>query len=185
RGGQALDVATGTGELALELARHTSRVIGLDFCGEMMVPARAKIARAGLGDRVKLMVGDAMALPFEDNSFDCATTGFAMRNVTDIPGAFSEMRRVVKSGGRVACLEVARPDSAFVRRMHHCYFFHVVPLLGRLISGDAEAYVYLPDSSTRFPSPPRLAEIMENAGLRKVHYRKLGFGAVAVHWGIK
>lgn len=185
RHGYALDVATGTGELALELARHADRVVGVDFCGEMIVPAQAKVARSGLSQRVRLMVGDALALPFEDDSFDCATTGFAMRNVTDMGQAFSEMRRVIKPGGRVACLEVARPDSALIRGVHRFYFFRVVPLLGRLVSGEREAYVYLPDSSTRFPSPPRLAEIMENAGLRNVHFRKLGFGAVAVHWGTK
>ncbi len=129
--------------------------------------------------------GDALQLPFADNTFDCVTTGFAMRNVADIEGAFREMRRVLKPGGRLVCLEVGRPKYAIYRLFHGLHTRFVVPLLGRLIAGDADAYNYLPSSMGKFPPPAELARIMRKAGLRNVRYRQLTFGAVAVHRGTK
>ena len=113
------------------------------------------------------------------------TTGFAMRNVADIGKSFAEMYRVVKPGGRVVCLEVGRPNLFFARPFHALYTGRILPLLGKLVAGDAEAYTYLPNSMRRFPPPGELAEIMRSAGLRDVHYRQLTFGAAAVHWGLK
>jgi demethylmenaquinone methyltransferase/2-methoxy-6-polyprenyl-1,4-benzoquinol methylase len=108
-----------------------------------------------------------------------------MRNVTDIPAAFAEMCRVVKPGGRVVCLEVATPRNPLFRAGNYVYTRGLVPLLGRIIAGDADAYSYLPNSMGKFPAPARLAEIMEAAGLRQVRYRLLMLGSVAVHVGIK
>lgn len=185
-GGKALDVATGTGDIAIELAKvigPMGEVIASDFTLEMMFPGPGKAERAG--QKVKFLAADALRLPFEDNTFDCVTTGFAMRNVVDIKGAFEEMRRVTKPGGRVVCLEVAKPDVALIRFLHQFYFNNVVPVIGRTISGASEAYNYLPDSAKNFPPPEKLKEIMQQAGFRYVRYRRLGFGAVAVHTGIK
>ncbi|MEI6044604.1 MAG: bifunctional demethylmenaquinone methyltransferase/2-methoxy-6-polyprenyl-1,4-benzoquinol methylase UbiE [Chloroflexota bacterium] len=187
-GERALDVATGTGDIALALAHQVGsrgKVVGSDFCLEMMLPGPAKAAKAGVGGIVQFMAADAMRLPFASNSFEAVTTGFAMRNVTDIERAFSEMCRVVKPGGRVVCLEVARPRWAIIRWGHQLYFNRIVPMLGRLISGHGEAYTYLPESARNFPPPEELKRIMERAGLTQVSYRLYGLGAAAIHLGVK
>lgn len=187
-GGSALDVATGTGDIAIALAARTGprgRVIASDFSQEMMRPGPRKAAAAGVGSIVRFMAADALDLPFPDDTFDCVTTGFAMRNVTDIERAFHEMGRVTKPGGRIVCLEVAKPDFALVRFLHQCYFNQIVPLLGRIITGHGEAYRYLPESARNFPPPSALKAIMEHAGLRNVRFRRLSLGAVAVHTGTK
>jgi demethylmenaquinone methyltransferase / 2-methoxy-6-polyprenyl-1,4-benzoquinol methylase len=186
--GSALDVATGTGDIAIALAQRIGPrgvVIAADFSREMMRPGPGKAARAGVGAAVRFMTADALDLPFPDDTFDCVTTGFAMRNVTDIERAFREMRRVTKPGGRVVCLEVAKPGLPPMRFLHQMYFNHLVPLLGRIITGNGEAYRYLPESARNFPPPPALAAIMERAGLRAVRFRRLTLGAVAVHTGTK
>jgi demethylmenaquinone methyltransferase / 2-methoxy-6-polyprenyl-1,4-benzoquinol methylase len=183
RGGLALDVATGTGRIAAELARVGARAVGIDFSLEMMQQGRVDGAcRAG---GVYFAGADALELPFADATFDCVTTGFAMRNVVDIESAFREMARVVKPGGRVVCLEVGRPRFAPARVFHGLYTRKIIPVLGKLVAGDADAYTYLPCSMDRFPPPHELARIMRAAGLRDVSFRQLTFGAVAVHVGLK
>ncbi len=188
-GGMALDAATGTADIALELARQNGdgmgdgMVVGLDFCQEMMEVGQDKVAAAGA--RVRFVAGDMLHLPFPDNTFQAVTTGFAMRNVTDIPGTFAEMRRVVRPGGRVVCLEIARPGSLLFRPLFRLYFYRLVPLMGALISGQDEAYSYLPHSLTDFPAPDELAATMEEVGLRQVRYTRLNLGTVAVHVGVK
>lgn len=186
-GGIALDVATGTGDIAIAIAEKMGRgtVVASDFAREMMRPGPGKAAHAGVGRVVRFLAADALTLPFPDNTFDCVTTGFAMRNVTDIPRAFREMCRVTKPGGRVVCLEVAKPRFALVRAGHQVYFNRIVPLIGRVVTGNAEAYTYLPESARNFPPPPVLQEIMAGAGLRDVRFKLLGLGAVAVHTGMK
>ena len=187
-GGSALDVATGTGDIAIALAQRVGprgTVLATDFSEAMMRPGPGKATKAGVGGIVRFMAADALALPFSDATFDCVTTGFAMRNVTDIEHAFREMRRVTKPGGRVVCLEVAKPRFPPVRFLHQSYFNWVVPLLGRIITGHGEAYRYLPESARNFPPPPALKAIMEHAGLRDVHFHRLSLGAVAVHTGTK
>jgi demethylmenaquinone methyltransferase/2-methoxy-6-polyprenyl-1,4-benzoquinol methylase len=108
-----------------------------------------------------------------------------MRNVTDIEGAFREMMRVVRPGGRIVCLEVGRPRFAVARLFHNIYTRRIIPFLGRLIAGDSDAYTYLPSSMGKFPPPEELARIMERAGIKSVNWKQLTFGAVAVHWGTK
>ncbi len=187
-GGVALDVATGTGDIAIALARRVGpqgTVIGADFAREMLRPGPAKAGAAGVGGAVHFMAADALALPFPDDTFDCVTTGFAMRNVTDIARAFREMCRVAKPSGRVVCLEVAQPPFPPIRFLHGLYFRHLVPLIGRVVTGQREAYTYLPESARNFPPPPALAAIMANAGLANVRYRRLSLGAVAIHTGTK
>lgn len=180
-----LDVGTGTGRIARDLARRGARAVGLDLTPGMMLAGRKEMAVQGGHAPVRFVCGDALALPLPDNSVACVTTGFTMRNVVDIEGAFREMARVVRPGGRVVCLEVATPRNPFFRVGNQIYTRRVIPLLGRLIAGDSDAYSYLPNSMGKFPAPPRLAQIMEAAGLRKVRYRLLMLGSVAVHVGLK
>jgi demethylmenaquinone methyltransferase/2-methoxy-6-polyprenyl-1,4-benzoquinol methylase len=182
-GDLALDVATGTGRIAQQLAREGARTVGIDFTLSMMEQGRRD--GVGLEEPVYFAGADALRLPFADDTFDCVTTGFAMRNVIDIAGAFREMRRVVKPGGRVACLEVGRPRLAVTRFFHGLYTRGLMPLLGKLVVGDSDAYTYLPNSMGKYPPPPELARIMRTSGLRYVEYKQLTFGAVAVHWGVK
>src|SRR4051794_40056530 len=183
RGGLALDVATGTGRIAEEITRRGACAVGIDLTPGMMLQGRAD--GVGRGKPLYFAGADALRLPFRENTFNCVTTGFAMRNVTDIEAAFREMRRVVKPGGRVVCLEVGRPSMAITRIFHGIYTHRIVPLLGRLVVGDADAYTYLPSSMSKFPPPDELAGIMRAAGLRDVRYRQLTFGAVAIHTGTK
>jgi len=183
--GRVLDVATGTGDMALELARHTDSVVGLDLCQEMLSRGRTKTEKKGLRSSVDFIVGDALALPFGDNSFDCALNGFALRNVSDINLFLSELRRVVKPGGRVVCLELVRPASGMIGAFYRFYLNRIVPVLGRWLSGDGKAYRYLPDSVGSFLSVAEFQKMMEGVGFRQVGYRSLNLGTIAVHVGVK
>ena len=180
-----LDVGTGTGKLARDLARRGAGAVGVDLTLPMMAQGRAELAGDPAGPQVHFVCGDALTLPFPDGTFACVTTGFTMRNVVDIRSAFAEMCRVTRPGGRVVCLEVATPRNPIFRLGNLVYTRRIVPLLGRLVAGDADAYTYLPNSMGRFPAPPRLAALMEAAGWRHVRYKTLLFGSVAIHMGYK
>ncbi len=179
-GMRALDVACGTGKVSLALARRVGpagRVIGVDFAPRMIERARRAHARPGL----EFVVGDALALPVEEGVFDAATIAFGMRNLPDYRRGFSEMCRAIRPGGRVVCLEIARPRSAFARLIAG-WFDRVVPLLGSL-AGQGEAYAYLVRSVQAYPPPERIAEIMAEAGLVDVRWRPLSGGIVTLHVG--
>ncbi|NJN66636.1 MAG: ubiquinone/menaquinone biosynthesis methyltransferase [Chloroflexaceae bacterium] len=188
--GRALDVGTGTGDFLPMLAAWMPEgiAVGVDFCLPMMQEGLGKLDGASnpapLGER-SFVGGDALHLPFPDNSFDAITTGFAIRNVTDIVAAFREMWRVARPGGVVACLEVAQPCSPLLRLGHQWYFKVIVPRLGGLLSGNQRAYVYLYESARNFPPPNALARMMREAGWQHVQYRLSGLGAVAIHQGVK
>jgi demethylmenaquinone methyltransferase/2-methoxy-6-polyprenyl-1,4-benzoquinol methylase len=186
RGGTALDVATGTGDLALALARVAGpggHVVGIDFAEAMLELARRKAHRRGV--TVEFRCADALDLPFPDTSFDAVTIGFGLRNVTDIPRALAEMARVLRPGGRMACLEVTKPRVPLLAAGFYTYFDHVVPLLGAVLSPSREAYTYLPCSLRPFPDAPLLRHMMLDAGFRRVHLRLLNFGTIAVHVGLR
>jgi len=183
--GRVLDAATGTGDMALELARHTDSVVGLDLCQEMLSRGQTKTEKKGLRSSVDFIMGDALALPFGDNSFDCALNGFALRNVADISLFLAEQRRVVKPGGRVVCLELVRPASGLVGTFYRFYLNRMVPVLGRWLSGDGKAYQYLPDSVGCFLSVADLQKMMKDVGFHQVGYRSLNLGTIAVHVGVK
>ncbi len=182
-GRRALDVATGTGELALALARAGCRTVGLDFSSAMLAAAAAKSADLPPALRPAYVAADALVLPFPDETFACVTTGFALRNVTSIPAALVEMRRVLCPGGKLACLELTPPRGRFFPSLFRLYFRRLVPLVGRLIAGDGEAYTYLPDSLVGFPRAEELAQMMAAVGFRHVQYRLLALGTVALHVG--
>ena len=186
--GPALDVATGTGDFAIDLSRKSqvSDVVGLDFTREMLLLAIQKTRRQGLGATAGYLAGDAHALPFQDDRFICATVGFGVRNFIDMPKALREMTRVVRPGGRVVILEIVRLEGLGpVGRLFPLYFRHVTPWLGAIFGGDREAYTYLPESVQGFLTAGEVAATMRDAGLANVTYRKLALGTVAIHVGDK
>lgn len=184
-GGLALDVATGTGDLALALLAETSarRVIGVDFSEGMLRLGGEKIRRKDPAGRISLVVADALRLPFPDKTFACVASAFLLRNLADLGGGLAEMRRVTESGGKVVALEIARPTLPGWRRLFGWYFHRFVPRLGAVVSGDREAYTYLPRSVERFLPPAELSRLMERVGLRDVRYRRAALGTVTIHSG--
>ncbi len=188
--GPALDVATGIGDLALALAQQPGIApsVGLDLLPEMIALANAKAAGRGRApgtQSASFLLGDAVCLPFPDNSFACVTAGFSLRNMPDLPRAINEMARVVRPGGRVTTLELTPMEPGMRTVPFRFYFHRIVPLVGQLVAGDRTAYTYLPQSVDYFLQADRLAALFEEAGLHNVGYRKLGFGAVAIHFGTK
>ena len=185
--GKALDVATGTGDLALALTRSPGidHTVGLDLLLEMLVLAKGKTRARKIAATTTWMLGDALSLPFPDGSFACATAGFSLRNMPDLGQALAEMARVVRPGGRVTTLELTPLTGGAIAGLFRFYFHRVVPLLGQLVAGDRSAYTYLPQSVDHFPDAGTLAEMLQGVGLVGVGYSRLGFGAVALHWGSK
>lgn len=187
-GGCGLDVCCGTGMLALEQARVVGlkgRVVGLDFCENMLARAVDNIKRTPYQGVIELIKGNAMELPFPDNTFDCATIGFALRNVPDIRKTIDEMRRVVKPGGRVLSLELAKPGAPVFKQLYYLYFNHMVPLLGRMGVGRNGPYSWLPNSLKIFPHQSEIRDLFTEVGLADARYYELTGGIVAVHMGRK
>jgi len=181
--GRLLDVATGTGDLAIALADAGGReVIGLDVAPRMIAAAEEK--RHGRDD-VTFVVGDAMRLPFPDEHFDAVTVSFGLRNMPSYLGALTEMTRVIAPGGRLVCLELTPYRTRVLGAIFTWYFTRVVPLVGGLLSGDREAYRYLPTSVASFPDALALTALIREAGLAHVEVELLGMGTVALHVGIK
>jgi demethylmenaquinone methyltransferase / 2-methoxy-6-polyprenyl-1,4-benzoquinol methylase len=184
-GADALDIATGTGELAFELIRQGARsVVGVDFCVEMVAAARRKLLARQAAGRLELAAGDAMALPFADDSFECIVNGFMLRNVADLPATFSELRRVLKPGGRLVSLDLT-PPRGLMRYFFRYYIALWVPLLGTVVARDYAAYRYLFQSLSIHPDAEQVAAIMREAGLGDVGYKLSGFNTVAIHRGVK
>ena len=186
--GPGLDVAAGTGDFAISLARRPSitHVVGLDSTAAMLAKARSKIQHADPAKSVSLVLGDAHHLPFPDGHFVAATVGFGIRNFTDVGSALKEMVRVVRPGGRVAILEIVRlTGRSPLRLVFPVYFRRVTPWLGAALAGDREAYTYLPESVDRFHSAEEVGALMEDAGLRIVEIRRRALGSVAILVGEK
>jgi demethylmenaquinone methyltransferase/2-methoxy-6-polyprenyl-1,4-benzoquinol methylase len=180
-GGRALDVATGTGDLALELARRVGpggEVVGVDFSERMLELARAKSA----GSEVRFESGNALALDYPDGAFDAATVGFGARNFSDLPRGLSEMARVVRPRGRVVVLEITTPQRPPLSTFFELWFDHAIPALGRIV--DSQAYSYLPSSVRRFPGPEELAAVMSRCGLEQIRYVLTAGGIIALHVGV-
>lgn len=187
-GGRALDVCCGTGRLTLELAKAVGpggAVTGLDFCQVMLTQARRNIARNTHGGVITLVEGNALDLPFAADTFDCATIGFALRNVASIPRVLAEMRRVVRPGGRVVSLELAKPGAPVFKQLYYLYFEHVLPWLGSLGVGRTGPYQWLTESLRRYPHQSVVRDMFRDAGLRNAVYYELTGGIVAVHVGVK
>jgi demethylmenaquinone methyltransferase / 2-methoxy-6-polyprenyl-1,4-benzoquinol methylase len=178
-GSRVLDVATGTGDLAVELARRVGprgEVIGSDFSERMLTLARAK------APGIAFEQANALALPYPDDRFDAATVGFGARNFSDLERGLAEMARVVRPGGRVVVLELTTPTDPPLSTFYRVWFDRVVPLLGRL-ARDPDAYAYLPDSVRRFPRPAGLAAAMARVGLEHIRWIITAGGIIAIHVG--
>ena len=175
-GDRVLDACCGTGDLAIAAQRAGGKVTGLDFSERMLEHARAKSAE------VEWIQGDALALPFEDGSFDAATVGFGVRNLEELEAGLRELRRVLRPGGRIGILEITRPRG-MLRPFYKLWLDGLVPLAGKLLPGGA-AYTYLPASVRRFPGAKELAQLMQTVGFEDVHYRLFGGGIVALHTGV-
>ena len=185
--GPALDIATGTGDLAYALAGLVSveQAIGVDLLPEMVTLAIDKRRKSDTPKEPRFLLGDALSLPFPDDTFACATAGFSLRNMPDLPAAIAEMTRVVRPGGRITTLELTPMAPGLKTSLFRLYFHRIVPLVGQVIAGDRTAYTYLPQSVDYFLQADRLAQLFEETGLIDVSYRKLGFGTVAIHQGVK
>jgi demethylmenaquinone methyltransferase/2-methoxy-6-polyprenyl-1,4-benzoquinol methylase len=181
-GGSALDMGTGTGKQAQALLQQgAGHVLAVDFTRPMLQRARRRVP----DPHVAFLMADGLRLPLPDDSLHATISAFVMRNVADIEAAFAEQRRVVKPSGSVICLEIALPRSGWLAPLFRLYFYRLVPLLGGLISGQPDAYHYLPHSLDHFPSPDVLAAVMTRAGLNDVHYKLLAGGSVSLHVGVK
>lgn len=184
--GPALDLATGTGDLAIDMAEvHPHRtVVGADFSLGMLAVARDKLDGLEETRRVRLLAADALALPFGTRTFACVTSAFLLRNLADLEQGLREMQRVTRPGGRVVALEITQMRAPGFTALFRFYFHHIVPWIGQIVGGDREAYSYLPQSVDRFVTPGELVTLMEKVGLRGVSYKRLGLGTVTIHTGI-
>lgn len=196
--GRLLDLATGTGDIAFEALRqhhHLTQVVGADYTlpmmhvGQKRWPAYVSKSISANGtdveNRLSWSGADALRLPFPDNSFDAVANGFLMRNVIDVRTALAEQARVCKAGGKVLILEIPRPPDTLFGNLFRLYFHNIVPVIGGFITGQRDAYSYLPASADAFLSPPELQTAMEKVGLRDVHYKMLMMNTVALHVGTK
>ncbi len=183
--GPILDLATGTGDLAIAVRTLDRRrsVVGADFSDGMLAQARSKLRGHG-ATGILLVAADALRLPFRDGAFASVTSAFLLRNLDDLHAGLAEMRRVTMPGGRVVTLDITRLTMPGWSAVFNLYFHRLVPLVGALVAGDRAAYTYLPQSVDRFVTPQELAALMETVGLRDVSYRRFGLGTVALHVGV-
>lgn len=174
-----LDVACGTGDSTIELAKRAglgSTVIGVDISAGMMEPLMRKAAKAGVHDRIHLKVADGCDLPYADGAFHAVTCSFGIRNFEDKAKGLREFLRVLKPGGKMVVLELSVPDNRRLRKLYNVYFMHIMPWIGGLVSGNKEAYRYLPASVRAFPAPEKFCDMIKDAGFRSVRFRTLTFG---------
>lgn len=187
-GGWILDIATGTGDVAIEIIQqncYQKKVFGLDFSEPMIKRARQKTLRKGFFQSIALSRGDAIDLPFRENTFSASIIAFGLRNIPNKEQALSEMIRVIKGGGKVIVLEFTFPRDELMRRFYPFYFKKLLPWLGGLISGDRGAYAYLPESVTQFPHAEDYEEMLKRSGLEEIRSRRLTFGIASIISGIK
>jgi demethylmenaquinone methyltransferase/2-methoxy-6-polyprenyl-1,4-benzoquinol methylase len=181
--GRLLDVGAGTGDLAREALQQNpgSWSIAADFTLEMMLVGKAQHTAT----KVNWSAADALCLPFPDEAFEAVVSGFLLRNVIDIDQCLQEQHRVLKPGGFAVALDTTQPPRNFLRPLIDFHLHVIIPNLGRIITGEADAYTYLPETTKNFLQAEKLAALMEQAGFQKVGFRRLMFGTVAIHWGMK
>jgi demethylmenaquinone methyltransferase/2-methoxy-6-polyprenyl-1,4-benzoquinol methylase len=186
-GQRLLDVAGGTGDIAFRFLKRAPGATAtvLDMTESMLIEGERRSEAAQLAEKLDWVVGDAMALPFEDNSFDVYTISFGIRNVTRIPDALSEAFRVLRPGGRLMVLEFSQLPNDGLQRLYDLYSFNVIPRMGQVIAGDRDSYQYLVESIRKFPDQETFADMIRNAGFERVAYRNLSFGIAALHSGWK
>lgn len=186
-GQSSLDLCCGTCDwtIALAKASGTGRTVGLDFSRNMLNIGQVKIDKLGMSERITLIQGNAMELPYPDNTFDFVTIGFGLRNVPDIVQVLREMKRVVKPGGKIVCLELSKPNWQPFKGLYYFYFEKLLPLLGKWLVKRYEQYRWLPESLATFPDLQALAELFRNVGMRNVKAYPLTGGIAALHIGTK
>jgi demethylmenaquinone methyltransferase/2-methoxy-6-polyprenyl-1,4-benzoquinol methylase len=181
-----LDVATGTGDFAIEaLSLNPERVIGVDIAEGMLDVGRNKLRKRKLDDRITLKYGDSEKLPFEDNFFDAVIVAFGVRNFENLAAGLREMNRVVKPGGTIVILEFSKPSKFPMKQLYNVYFTAILPLLGRWISRDSSAYRYLPESVKAFPDGQEFLEVLKTSGYKNPQCTLLTFGISSLYWGSK
>ena len=183
-----LDMATGTGDFAIALARKSpagGRITGIDISSEMLAGCRHKIEKKGLTEKISLTHGDCENLPFDDGKFDAVTAGFGVRNFENLEKGISEMFRVLKPGGKAVILELSTPDGRLIGSLYRFYFHRVLPLIGGIVSGSKGAYKYLPASVDKFPRPEKFCGIMRECGFCNVSAKALTFGICRMYVGEK
>ena len=187
-GERVIDVCGGTADLSLRAARAvgpSGHVVLTDINRAMITAGQAKIERESLAGRIVAVQGDAESLPFPANSFDAAIVAFGIRNLTRMEQGMAEMHRVLRPGGRMVCLECSLPVSRWFGPLYHFYSFRVMPLAGKWLAANREAYLHLPESILRFPPPERIAALFRSAGFTAVTYRRLTKGIVVIYRGVK
>ena len=186
-GQRLLDVAGGTGDIAFRFLKRApaAEAVVLDMTEAMLVEGRMRAEADTLADRLTWVTGDAMALPFEDNSFDVYTNSFGIRNVTRIADALSEAKRILRPGGRIMVLEFSQLPNAGLQKLYDLYSFNVIPRMGQVIANDRESYQYLVESIRKFPDQETFAQMIGDAGFDNVKYRNLSMGIAALHSGWK
>ena len=184
---QVLDIATGTGDLAIQLANHHQlvNITGVDISENMLNIGRGKIWKRKLEERIKLKQANSMNLPFADSEFDAAMVAFGVRNFEDLSKGITEIHRVLKSGGSLYVLEFSMPSKFPMRNLYRFYFRKVLPFVGGIVSGSKSAYTYLPESVFAFPEKEKFVEIMANAGFKNCSYKRLTFGVASIYVGNK
>ncbi|MFK7829648.1 MAG: bifunctional demethylmenaquinone methyltransferase/2-methoxy-6-polyprenyl-1,4-benzoquinol methylase UbiE [Congregibacter sp.] len=188
RGNRVLDIAGGTGDLALKFAPlvgEEGEVVLADINASMLRVGRDRLIDRGVPGNISYVQADAQFLPFPDDYFDCITIAFGLRNVTDKDLALRSMLRVLKPGGRLLVLEFSKPGNPLLSKAYDTYSFSVIPLMGKLITGDSESYQYLAESIRMHPDQETLRDMMENAGFLRCDYHDMTGGVVAVHRGVK
>ena len=184
---RVLDVAVGTGDLAIELVRSgkAQQVQGIDLSAGMLAVAAKKVAAAGLSDRIKMEQGSAFDMPYADDSFDVVTCGFGVRNFSDLDKGLREMYRVLRPGGEVLVLEFGYPEQPVMRWLYDFYFSRLMPLIGRLVSGDRTAYAYFRNSVKGFVRGEAFCDRLRQAGFRDVTFTAMTFGICMVYKAAK
>ena len=181
-----LDIATGTADFAISASKHTkAKITGIDISQGMLDVGNKKIIKKGLVGRIKLQLADSENLPFDDNSFDALTAGFGVRNFENLNKGLSEMNRTLKTGGIAAILEPSKPTSFPLKQFYNLYFHYILPFIGGIISKDKNAYTYLPESVTAFPSGKYFLTELEKAGFKNCEHVPLTFGVVSLYLAIK
>tara|TARA_B100000780_G_scaffold1905_1_gene1652 strand:+ start:217 stop:936 length:720 start_codon:yes stop_codon:yes gene_type:complete len=181
-----LDIATGTGDFAISASKYTNaNITGIDISQGMLDVGVEKITKKGLSNRIQLQLADSENLPFQNNSYDAITAGFGVRNFEDLNKGLSEMYRTLKSGGKVAILEPSEPTHFPLKQFYNLYFHHILPFIGGIISKDKNAYTYLPDSVSAFPSGNNFLTELDKVGFKECKHIPLTFGIVSLYIAIK
>lgn len=181
-----LDIATGTGDFAIEaMALNPDKIIGVDISEGMLEVGREKMKKKGLSDKIEMILGDSEGLPFEENKFDAVIVSFGVRNFENLPKGLSDMQRVLKKGGKAVIVEFSKPKHFPFKQLYNFYFKYILPLIGKMVSKDDSAYTYLPESVQQFPDGQDFLKILQDCGFKNTVCHPLTFGISSIYIGEK